>query len=330
MALLELENLSVDIPTPAGILHAVRGINFNLDVGETVCIVGESGCGKSLTSLALMGLLPRKAHITASRMAFRGQDLRALSEKERARLRGSQMAMIFQEPMTSLNPALTVGEQLCEIHERHLNKGRAEAERRALALLERVGIAAAQSRLRQYPHELSGGMRQRVMIAMALMCNPPLLIADEPTTALDVTIQAQILRLLADIQREFGLTLLLVTHDLGVVSRIADRVIVMYGGQIVEAGSAEQVLTRPSHPYTRGLLSCIPVPGATKAGQHLGTIPGRVPSLIGKLAGCSFRNRCDYAQLACAQGEIAMRSLESTHAYRCILDPSMPVLEKLK
>ena len=327
MALLELENLSVDIPTPAGTLHAVRGIDFNLAAGETVCIVGESGCGKSLTSLALMGLLPRKARVSASRMSFNGQDLRTLTEKKRARLRGSQMAMIFQEPMTSLNPALTVGEQLCEIHERHLNQGRAEAERRALVLLERVGIAAAQSRLRQYPHELSGGMRQRVMIAMALMCNPTLLIADEPTTALDVTIQAQILRLLADIQREFGLTLLLITLDLGVVSRLADRVIVMYGGQIVEAGRAEQVLTGPSHPYTRGLLSCIPTPGATQAGQHLGTIAGRVPSLIGKLDGCSFRNRCDYAQPACAQGEIAMRSAESAHVYRCILEPT-PVLEK--
>jgi len=323
MALLEVEDLNIDIPTAAGELHAVRGVGFHIQSGETVCIVGESGCGKSLTSLALMGLLPRKARLRVSRMNFDGHDLRSLGERERTRLRGSRMSMIFQEPMTSLNPAMTIGEQLCEVYERHISKERNKAEQRALHLLERVGIAGAEARMRQYPHELSGGLRQRVMIAMALMCNPILLIADEPTTALDVTIQAQILRLLADLRKEFGLTILLITHDLGLVSRIADRILVMYGGQIVEAGSARDILTRPSHPYTRGLISCIPVPGVTAAGKNLGTIPGRVPTLMGRLEGCAFRNRCRYAQPVCAHGEIALRAGSAEHVYRCILEPSV-------
>ncbi|MGE3989327.1 ABC transporter ATP-binding protein [Pseudorhodoplanes sp.] len=321
MALLKVENLCVDIPTAAGILHAVRNVSFDIAAGETVCIVGESGCGKSLTSLALMGLLPHKAKITAARMSFEEHDLIAMPIRERSRLSGRRMSMIFQEPMTSLNPALTIGEQLCEVHERHITKGRDEARKRAIFLLDRVGISGAASRLLQYPHELSGGLRQRVMIAMALMCNPSFLVADEPTTALDVTIQAQVLRLLADLRKEFGLTLLLITHDLGLVSRIADRVLVMYGGQVVEAGTARRILTQSSHPYTRGLLDCLPTPIAVRGGQRLGTIPGRVPTLIGTLDGCSFRNRCSYTMPVCAQGEIDERSDSSGHAYRCLLEP---------
>lgn len=325
--LLDVQNLSVDIPVSAGTLHAVRNVSFTLNKGETVCVVGESGCGKSLTSLALMGLLPRKAQVRAEQLRFDGLDLITMPERARSRLRGSRMSMIFQEPMTSLNPAFTVGDQLCEVYRRHKSPDRGEAEERAVYLLEKVGITAARSRLRQYPHELSGGLRQRIMIAIALMCGPDLLIADEPTTALDVTIQAQILRLLQDLRDEFGITILLITHDLGVVARIADRVIVMYGGQVVETGAAKNVFTQPSHPYTRGLLDCIPVPGAIRRGHRLGVIPGRVPSLIGDVSGCSFRNRCAMAQLACANGDIDMIAADDQHRYRCVLQPGWVSIE---
>ncbi|MEC8916130.1 MAG: ABC transporter ATP-binding protein, partial [Pseudomonadota bacterium] len=224
MPLLEVNNLRVDLPVEAGTLHAVRGIDFHVERGEMLCLVGESGCGKSMTSLALMGLLPRKARLTADRLQFDGIDLTTLSERRRSDLRGARMSMIFQEPMTALNPAYTLGNQLCEGLIRHRGVSRQEARERAIYLLERVGISAAKDRLNQYPHQLSGGLRQRVMIAMALMCEPDLIIADEPTTALDVTIQAQILRLLRELQQEFGTAVIFITHDLGVVARIADRV----------------------------------------------------------------------------------------------------------
>jgi peptide/nickel transport system ATP-binding protein len=227
------------------------------------------------------------------------------------------MAMIFQEPMTSLNPAWTIGEQLTEPFLYHGKGNRRAAEDRAVELLERVGIAAAASRLAQYPHELSGGLRQRVMIAMALMCGPDLLLADEPTTALDVTIQAEILRLLAELQREFGMALLLVTHDLGVVASVADRVAVMYAGEVVEEGTTEAVFAAPRHPYTRGLLSCIPIPGETRRGEPLGTIPGTVPSLVGGITGCAFRDRCGFARDACAQ-TVPVHE-DGPHRWRCVL-----------
>ncbi|WP_407050785.1 ABC transporter ATP-binding protein [Methyloraptor flagellatus] len=322
MALLDVENLTIDIPTEAGLLHAVGGVSFSLDRGETLAIVGESGSGKSLTSLAIMDLLPGRAIRRATRLSFDGIDLAATSDRQMEDLRGDRIAMIFQEPMTSLNPAYTIGDQLTEALRRHRKVSRTEARDRAVHLLERVGITAAASRLGQYPHQLSGGLRQRVMIAMGLMCEPDLIIADEPTTALDVTIQAQILRLLRDIQREFGMALILVTHDLGVVARVADKVAVMYAGRLVETGTTRAVFGAPSHPYTRGLLRSIPVPGRTAPGEPLGTIPGQVPSLIGNVSGCAFRNRCDLAVEACA-GAIPDVALAPGHSMACILEPSL-------
>ena len=265
---LDVQNLKVDIPVSAGMLHPVRGISFSVKRGETLCIVGESGCGKSLTSLSLMGLLPNTAIRTADRMDFLGQDIRHLKEREMSALRGVNMSMIFQEPMTSLNPAYRIGNQLEEVYLRHIERDRSKARDRAVFLLEKVGISSAASRLSQYPHQLSGGLRQRVMIAMALMCGPDLIIADEPTTALDVTIQAQILHLLAELQREFDMGMILITHDLGIVARVADKVQVMYAGKTVEEGPCEAVFDRPLHPYTSGLLRCIPVPGKTQRGAN--------------------------------------------------------------
>lgn len=321
MSLLDVSGLEVDLPVSAGTLHAVRGIDLRLEPGETLCIVGESGCGKSLTSLALMGLLPKSAQVRAQRMNFDGIDLLAQSEKDRAKLRGDRMAMIFQEPMTSLNPTMTIGDQLCEGYRVHQHARRDEAQARAIELLERVGITAAASRLKQYPHHLSGGLRQRVMIAMALMCKPALLVADEPTTALDVTIQAQILHLLKELQRETGLGLILITHDLGIVARIADRVAVMYAGQVVEAGSATRVFAHPAHPYTRGLLACIPWPGRVPRQTPLGAIAGVVPNLVGALPGCAFAGRCRDAVDACLQGTVNTQQA-GDHTWRCRLTPA--------
>jgi len=321
--ILDFENLRVDIPVSAGMLHPVRGISFTVARGETLCIVGESGCGKSLTSLALMGLLPKTAQRTADRMDFLGQDIRGHSERMMSRLRGVNMSMIFQEPMTSLNPAYTIGNQLEEIYIRHIDPSRRSARERAVFLLEKVGISSAASRLKQYPHQLSGGLRQRVMIAMALMCGPDLIIADEPTTALDVTIQAQILHLLADLQREFQMGMILITHDLGIVARVADKVQVMYAGSTVEEGPCQSVFDTPMHPYTSGLLRCIPVPGKTKRGARLGSIPGIVPNLVGDLAGCMFRNRCEFASDACASLADTPTVLDDGHAYTCVRSPEM-------
>ena len=320
--ILEIEDLHVEIPVPSGVLHPVQGVSFHVDRGETLAIVGESGCGKSLTSLAVMDLLPSRATRTAARLELDGIELTRVSERRMSDIRGNRMSMIFQEPMTSLNPAYTIGDQLTEALRRHRDVGRAEARERAVYLLEKVGITGAAGRLGQYPHQLSGGLRQRVMIAMALMCGPDLIIADEPTTALDVTIQAQILHLLADLQREFRTGLILITHDLGVVSRVADRIAVMYAGQFVEEGTAREIFEAPSHPYTQGLLACIPIPGRTPRGSHLGSIPGIVPSLIGRIQGCHFADRCPHAMDICRAGPIAMRPGEApAHRYRCVLSP---------
>jgi peptide/nickel transport system ATP-binding protein len=315
--LLSVADLQVEIATPRGRLHAVRGVSFDICAGETLCLVGESGCGKSMTALALMGLLPGAAKRASRRLVFEGEDLARTSARRLAALRGNRMAMIFQEPMTALNPAYTIGEQLTEVHRRHKRSTQAQARARAVELLEKVGITAAAERLGQYPHQLSGGLRQRVMIAMALMCGPALLIADEPTTALDVTIQAQILRLLADLQRELGIAMLLITHDLGVVARVAHRVAVMYAGEIVETASAAALFADPRHPYTRGLMASIPIPGRTPPGERLGVIPGIVPSLIGEMRGCAFRDRCAYAFAGCAE-PISWTS-EADHQWRCLV-----------
>ncbi len=317
-AVLEVEDLSVDIPVAGGMLHPVRGVSFRVERGETLAIVGESGCGKSLTSLAIMGLLPQRAVRTAKRLDFHGTSLLGLSEKEMSDIRGNRMSMIFQDPMTSLNPSYTIGNQLEETLLRHRRVSRREARDRAVTLLEKVGISAAASRLGQYPHQLSGGLRQRVMIAMALMCEPELLIADEPTTALDVTIQAQILLLIANLQKELDVGVILITHDLGIVARTAHRVAVMYAGQIVETGTAKEVFGKPLHPYTEGLLDCIPIPGKTRRGEHLGSIPGIVPTLIGELRGCSFRERCAYAQEACEE-DVGIREIGPGRGFRCVL-----------
>src|SRR5215472_1491574 len=320
-ALLDVERLEVRIPIATGMLHPVRQVSFSVAPGEMLCIVGESGCGKSLTALSLMDLLPHRAERHAAKLVFDGIDLLRLGERRMADLRGDRMAMIFQEPMTSLNPAYTIGNQLVEVLQRHRKASRGAARDRAVHLLERVGITAAAERLEQYPHQLSGGLRQRVMIAMALMCSPKLIIADEPTTALDVTIQAQILHLLAEIQRDLGVAIVLITHDLGIVARMASRVAVMYAGELVETGTAREVFERPLHPYTQGLLRCIPIPGKTGRGARLGAIPGTVPSLVGEITGCAYRNRCHFAQSRCATADIAPHEISTDRAYRCVLPP---------
>jgi len=320
--ILDVRGLSVDIPVAGGTLHPVQSVDLSVARGETLAVVGESGCGKSLTSLSLMGLLPARAQRRAERLSLLGQELTGLSERRMSEIRGNRMSMIFQEPMTSLNPAYTIGDQLAEPLIRHKRASRGTARQRAAEMLERVGITGAAGRLGQYPHQLSGGLRQRVMIAMALMCDPDLVIADEPTTALDVTIQAQILHLMAELQREFHAGLILITHDLGVVARVADRVAVMYAGQVVETGTAEQIFRAPSHPYTRGLLSCIPVPGSTRRGEPLGAIPGVVPSLVGRIEGCHFADRCPLAEARCRSGDVALREGPGAgHLYRCVLEP---------
>ena len=312
---LEIANLQVAFPDGTA---AVRGVSLQVWRGKTHCLVGESGCGKSVTALSVMNLLARGAKRSADVMRFHDHDLTRLPDREMARLRGDKMAMIFQEPMTSLNPAYTIGSQMAEVLERHRRVSRAKGLDRAAELLGRVGITAPGMRLAQYPHQLSGGLRQRVMIAMALMCDPELLIADEPTTALDVTVQAQILRLLQELQRELGLALLLITHDLGIVARMAHHVSVMYAGQVVESGSAEALFASPTHPYTRGLLACVPIPGKTPRDQPLGSIPGVVPRIGAGFAGCAFRDRCTHASTACT-GDIPRRAVAPDHDTVCTM-----------
>ncbi len=315
-AVLDIKGLRVSFP---GGTEAVRGISLSINPGETHSLVGESGCGKSATSLAIMGLLPRGARRGAEQISFEGQEIQSYSDRQMRRLRGDKLAMIFQDPMTSLNPAYTVGSQMAEVYQRHRGGSRAQALDRAAGLLEKVGITAPGMRLRQYPHELSGGLRQRVMIAMALMCDPKMLIADEPTTALDVTVQAQILALLKRLQREMGLTMLLITHDLGVVARTTDRVSVMYAGEIVESGPVADVFGNPQHPYTRGLIGCIPVPGKVSRDAQLATIPGVVPRIGVDFEGCGFRDRCALAMPRCAT-TLPRRNAAPRHEYLCILE----------
>jgi len=321
-ALLEVQNLNVDLPLPAGLLHAVREVSFSVAKGETLSLVGESGCGKSMTALAIMNLLPVGAVRRADTLSFENRNLMDTADTDMIGIRGARMSMIFQEPMTSLDPCYTIGNQLEEALLEHRKVSKKEARDRAVFLLEKVGITGAASRLKQYPHQLSGGLRQRVMIAMGLMCGPSLIIADEPTTALDVTIQAQILELLASIQKEFDMGQILITHDLGVVSRVADRLAVMYCGLVVETGRTTEVFQNPIHPYTRGLMDCIPVPGKTKPGQDLGSIPGIVPTPIGDLWGCPFRNRCFLAHDACRAAGIDLFEIAPGRSYRCVLDQS--------
>ena len=304
MALLEIRNLSVEFPTQRGLVRAVEGVDLDVEQGEVVGVVGESGSGKSVSALAVMGLLASNARLTADRLSFAGRDLRALSARERRRLTGRDVAMIFQEPMTSLNPCFTVGFQIMESLRVHEGGARAECRRRAIELLGQVGISDPELRLRAFPHQLSGGMSQRVMIAMAISCNPKLLIADEPTTALDVTIQRQILDLLIDLQRRRGMALVLITHNMGVVAESAQRVVVMYAGQVMEQGLADSLFDRPRHPYTAALLDALPERALDK--ERLAAIPGVVPGIGDRPAGCLFAPRCAYVHAACLAGRPAL------------------------
>lgn len=321
--LLSIKNLHVRFRTYAGVVHALRGVDFDLMTGDIVGIVGESGCGKTVTASAVMGLIPSPpGEIFSGAALFDGKDLLKLPESEARTLRGNALSMIFQDPMTSLNPVLTIGTQLMEPFTEHRSMTATEASAGAAELLRLVGISDAAARLRQYPHQLSGGMRQRVMIAMALACNPKLLFADEPTTALDVTVQAQILDLLKKLNQERGTTIVLITHDLGVVAGICNKVFVMYAGQIVESSPVNDLFSSPCHPYTLGLLHSVPRPDS--AGQKLTTIEGNPPDLLAPPSGCSFLPRCRFAMKACMEPP-PLFSAASDHQARCWLNhPESP------
>jgi peptide/nickel transport system ATP-binding protein len=316
--LLDVHGLTVELRTHSGVLRPVRSVDLTVRRGETHAIVGESGCGKSLTALALLGLLPSNGAVSADQIDLAGESLLRITEKRWRQLRGSRIAMIFQDPMTSLDPCYRIGDQMIEILRQHKTMSRPAARQRALDLAAKVGIPSPSDRLDQYPHQLSGGLRQRVMIAMALLCEPDIILADEPTTALDVTIQAQVLQLLNQVKEETGVGILLITHDLGVVANTADRVSVMYGGQIVETGPTDEILRRPQHPYTEGLLQAIPIPGKTLRGGKLGFIPGVVSPPSGELTQCGFLKRCPYGSDAC-RTPVAIRSGGADRSVRCVL-----------
>ena len=323
--MLEVANLSVRIGTPNGELALVERVDFRLEVGRTLGIVGESGSGKSMLALAIMGLLPPGARADGS-IRLQGQELLSLSERELCRIRGNRIGMIFQEPMTALNPAMSIGDQIAEGLTWHEGLARRAARERALNLLQRVGIPEAKRRLDDFPHQLSGGQRQRVGIAIALACRPQLLIADEPTTALDVTVQAQILDLLADLVEEMGMGLILISHDLGVIAEAADDTLVMYAGMPVETGSSEQLFARPLHPYTRGLLSAMPGRQGPLAeeGARLQTIPGVVPEPGRRPPGCRFAGRCSYEIPACNEAVPGWYRLGGSQPARCIRLEELP------
>jgi oligopeptide/dipeptide ABC transporter ATP-binding protein len=316
---LEVTNLCVDFQTGAGPVRVVDDVTFRLQARETLGIVGESGSGKSVTSLSLLGLIPRRSGRVTGSISLHGEQLVGRSEAEWRQIRGERIAMIFQEPMTSLNPAFKVGDQIAAVYRFHRRVSRRAARARAIELLELLEIPSAAKRAEGYPHEFSGGMRQRAMIAMALACDPDVLIADEPTTALDVTIQAQILEILRSLRAEFDMSLILVTHDLGVVADICDRVMVMYAGQAVEHADVRSAFHEPAHPYTEALLSATPANGARSG--RLATIPGTMP-IPGPVVGCRFRARCTHAVERCALdedgGTIAWRNLRPDHSSRCI------------
>ncbi len=323
--LLEVENLSIEFRTEDGWVRAVDGISFSIEKGTTVGLVGESGCGKSVTSLSLLGLLSKKSARVTGKILLEGRDLAQLGHDEMQQVRGKKMAMIFQEPMTSLNPVFSIGDQIAEgieIHFPELSKG--VVRERVISLLKKVGISEPERRYSEYPHQMSGGMRQRVMIAMALACNPEILIADEPTTALDVTIQAQILDLIRSLQKEFGMTVLLITHDLGVVAEMVSRVIVMYAGKIVEEASAKELFSNPLHPYTKGLLAS--VPKMTKEFGKRGLlkgIPGSVPDLRSLPSGCRFHERCDFVKDHCRRETPFLEQKAERHLGACFEVPKL-------
>ena len=316
MPLLEVKNLSIELRTPRGAALAVRDVSFALARGETLGWVGESGCGKSITALALMGLLPERAVVRGSVM-FDGKELVGLPDDDLCQLRGNRMGMIFQEPMTALNPVHTIGHQVAEPLRLHRGASRQEAREQAVALLDRVGIPNAAQRFDAYPHQFSGGQRQRITIAMALACNPDVLIADEPTTALDVTIQGQILDLIHDLVQERGMALILISHDLGVIAQNAARMMVMYGGSVVESGATSDVFANPAHPYTRGLFGARPGLGALR-GARLTTIAGTVPELLDLPTGCAFSDRCSFAQAQCVGERPPVSEVGFNHHARCL------------
>jgi peptide/nickel transport system ATP-binding protein len=319
MALLEVENLQTHFRGIDGVNRAVDGVSFHVNSGETVAIVGESGCGKSVTAMSILRLIPEPPGKIAGSIRFNGKDLLKLSDREMRDIRGNEISMIFQEPMTSLNPVLTVGRQIGETLRLHQGLSAQQAEARAVEMLKLVGIPEPQRRVREYPHQLSGGMRQRVMIAIALACNPKLLIADEPTTALDVTIQAQILDLMRDLKHTVGAAIVIITHDLGVVAEVAERVVVMYAGRKVEEASVEKLFRNPRHPYTQGLLGSMPKLGSSLTGDEtrLQEIPGLVPSLKKKLDGCVFAGRCAYATDLCLRVAPGLEEKAEGHIAAC-------------
>jgi peptide/nickel transport system ATP-binding protein len=316
MALLEVQHLHVRLRTDRGPAYAVRDVGFALDRGETLGLVGESGCGKSMTALAIMGLLPENAQLSGS-IRFDGQELGSRSERELCAIRGNRIGMIFQEPMTALNPVHSVGRQVAEPLRLHRGLSAAHARRQAIALLDRVGIADAARRIDAYPHQFSGGQRQRVTIAMALACGPDLLIADEPTTALDVTVQRQILELIGGLVAERGMALMLISHDLGVIAQNAARTLVMYGGSVVESGPTESVFANRAHPYTLGLFAARPALRAAK-GERLATIPGTVPELADLPVGCPFAGRCGFTVAQCHVTVPPAYEVGPAHRARCI------------
>jgi oligopeptide transport system ATP-binding protein len=325
---LQVKDLEVSFKTYAGEVQAVRRVTFDLRRGETLAIVGESGSGKSVTAKSIMRLLPEaNSLIKAGQILFEGQDLLKLSEKQMQGVRGPKIAMVFQDPMTSLDPTMRVGRQITESLKKHLGMSGSRASERAVELLKMVGIPNAEARVRQYPHQFSGGMRQRVVIAIALACDPQILIADEPTTALDVTIQAQILELLRDLQERIGTSVILITHDLGVVAQTAHRVAVMYGGKIVETGTVREIFYNPQMPYTWGLLASIPLPTADRS-QDLIPIPGSPPDMLDPPKGCPFTPRCPYAMQICTQEMPDYKTISAEHRAACWLHhPMAPDVE---
>ena len=320
MALLEVTDLRTHFFTREGVVQAVDGVSFSVEKGKTLGIVGESGCGKSVTALSISGLIPKPpARIVSGSVVFEGRDLTSLTERQLENVRGKQIAMIFQDPMTCLNPTLTIGTQVTETMLRHLDVTKDAARKRAAELLDEVGIPNAAARLDDYPHRFSGGMRQRVMIAIALSCNPKLLIADEPTTALDVTVQAQLIDLLAELQREYEMAMIVISHDMGVIAETADEVAVMYAGQIVEQASVLELFDHPEHPYTEALLGALPqLEGEGVREGRLTAIPGRPPDLVDPPAGCRFGSRCPYrdADDSCATEPQALREIRPAHLVR--------------
>lgn len=316
MSLLQVENLQTHFRTPRGINRAVDGLSFVVEKGETLAIVGESGCGKSVTSMSLLRLIPKSSGKIAGSILFEGRDILTLSEKEMRNVRGNDISMIFQEPMTSLNPVLTIGRQIKETLRLHQRLSSSEAQTRSVEMLSVVGISDPKRRMNEYPHQLSGGMRQRVMIAIALACSPKLLIADEPTTALDVTIQAQVLSLMQDLKRRVDAAIVLITHDLGVVAEVAERVMVMYAGRKVEETTVRNLFRSPRHPYTRGLLGAMPRLGASSQ-SRLNEIPGTVVALTERIEGCAFAPRCSEATELCRRIEPKPELKAAGHIAAC-------------